>query len=104
MFSATLRFGHRLSFLVDHGDAEGFGGGGIEGGDGLAADADFTAGIGLISAGKDFHQSGFAGAVLPHQGVDFAGVNLQADIFEHAQTVEGFADALHLQQGFKAHV
>lgn len=89
--------------MVDHGNAEGFGGGRVVTGDGLAIDADAAAVIGLVGTGEDLHQRRFAGAVLTHQGVNFTGIDFQADVLEHPQAIEGLADALHFKQGVKAH-
>ncbi len=40
---------------------------------------DFTR-IGLVNSGEDFHQRRFAGAVFPHQRMDFAAPDRDADV------------------------
>jgi hypothetical protein len=50
-------------------------------------------------AHQDLHERAFAGAVLAHQGVGFAGEDAQVDAFEGAHAGETLGDPAHLQEG-----
>jgi hypothetical protein len=65
----------------------------------LAVDADLSTGVGVVGAGENFHQRRFAGAVLPHQGVDLTRIGGQRNIGQRLHRAEGLADAAHLQRG-----
>ena len=54
---------------------------------GIAVEADFTA-VGLIDAGQDLHQRGFAGAVLADQRGDRAATQFETRALERAHTAE----------------
>ena len=60
-------------------------------------DEDFP-GIAHARAAEDFHQRGFAGTILPQQGVDFSAPQIEAHVVERHDARECFADATHLQQ------
>ena len=46
-----------------------------------------------VVAAEDLQQRGFPRAVLPHQGVDLAGIAVEADIGQRVNTGESFPDA-----------
>src|SRR6202034_147652 len=64
----------------------------------LAAEGDAAA-IGLVDAGENFDQRGFAGAVFTDQGRDRVRVQCELDRIERARAAEGLADAGQSQQG-----
>ena len=45
-------------------------------------------------AGKDFHQGGFACAVLANDGMNFTGADFERDVLQHLNAVEGFGQTL----------
>ena len=51
--------------------------------------------VGSLDAGQYLNQGGFAGAVFPHQRVDFASLKGKVHIFEGMNAWEGFVDAFH---------
>ena len=83
--------------LVDHPDAVALcQRRGVEKGH-PAVDGDL-AGIVVERAREDFHQGGFARAVLPHQGVDFSGLHLEAYVVNGNGAGETFAHMPHLER------
>ena len=85
---------NQVQFLMDDGNAAGLS---LTGGADLhrlAINADGTA-VAAVYPAENLHQRGFAGAVLPHQGVDFAAGNGKVDLFQHADRAKSLADALH---------
>ena len=52
--------------------------------------------IGLIHAGEDFDQCGFAGAVLAQQPDNLAGIHLEIHLIQRLDAQEAFRDLLHL--------
>ncbi len=44
-------------------------------------------------AGEDFHERGFARAVLTDNGLNFAGAEIEADVLQHFHRAEGFRQA-----------
>jgi hypothetical protein len=80
----VLRHGqmiHQLQFLMNDADAGGLRFARARERDRLAINEDF-AGILRIDAGEDLHQRRFAGAVLAHQRMDFAGDQLEPDVVQ----------------------
>ncbi len=78
--------------LVDGRDAElagAVGGVVFEGG---AVEGDGT-GVGLDGSGEDFDEGAFAGSVFADEGVDFAGLEVEGDVFEGADASVAFFDA-----------
>ena len=57
------------------------------------------AGARLFETGDEAKKSGFAGAALPEEGEEFAGGNLQGNIFQHFASAETFGDVANFQQG-----
>ena len=47
----------------------------------------------LVDARQDLHQGRLAGAVFAHQGVDFAGHELEPDVVQRPDSGKGLADA-----------
>ena len=83
---------------MDHADVQvkGVLGGGD--GDGLPVDKDLSL-IGEIDAGEHVHQSGFAAAVLPQQGQNLPGIDVQIHLVVGHHMAESLGDALHLDNG-----
>lgn len=52
-----------------------------------------TPGAWLEMAGKDFHERGFARAVLADDGLNLAGAEIEADVLQHLHRAEGFRQA-----------
>ena len=46
-----------------------------------------------MHAGKDFHQGALAGAVLAHQRVHFAALQIEVDVVERRYAGKGLGDA-----------
>ena len=88
--------GKEQRLLIDRGDAEALRFRGAADLDRLAGEQDFAA-VGLIDAGDDLDQRGFAGAVLAEQRMDLAGVKGERDVFERLRRVEALGDVAHLQ-------
>jgi len=59
----------------------------------LPVEADDAA-VGTMDAAQNADQRGFARAVLPHDGVDFAKRHIEVDAVERNRCAEPFADAL----------
>lgn len=55
----------------------------------------------MIDAEQTFHQSGFSGAVFPHQSVDRAGTHAEINALQRLHAGELFDDALHSKQVFR---
>ena len=55
-------------------------------------------GSAAVGAGKDLDQRRFAGAVLAHDGVDFAGLDGQLRVDERLHAGEVLGDAAHLEK------
>ena len=70
MFSATVRSGNKRGLLVNAGDAEFVRRGGREVAHALAVDFNGAA-VGLVRAGDDLDERGFARAVFAEQRVNF---------------------------------
>ena len=83
-----VQVGKEQRLLVDRGDAETLRLRGAADGDRLAGEQDLAA-VGLVDAGDDLDQRGFAGAVLAKQRMDFAGTNLEVHIDERIHAREG---------------
>jgi hypothetical protein len=45
----------------------------------------------LLQAGDDLDQGGLAGPVLPDQGVDLAGLDVEADVLQRVDPAEALA-------------
>ncbi|MGY3293354.1 hypothetical protein ACVWWP_006421 [Bradyrhizobium sp. LM3.6] len=56
-----------------------------------------------VGARQYLHQGGFAGAVLAHQGVDFASVDGEVDVAQRLDAEERFGDPAHLEDGLAHH-
>ncbi|MNE48609.1 hypothetical protein D3C80_1430830 [compost metagenome] len=88
---------HQVEFLVDHRDP------GLQRRQGRFEDHRFApqaqfAGVRLVDAGDDFHQGGFARAVLAHQGQHGAGAYPQLHVGQGHHPGETLADVDDLQQ------
>ena len=70
---------HQVELLMNDADAEVLRRTGRRNIDGHAVDADF-AGVLRIDSGEDLHQGRLAGAVLPDEGVDLAGKELETGL------------------------
>lgn len=81
---------------MDHGNArvQGLAGGGEL--DGLSVQEDFAR-IGNVDAEEAFHEGGFAGPVLPHEGVDSAWLDPQTHIVQGLDPRKAFGYMVHLQ-------
>jgi len=92
-------------FLVDDGDASGFGGADAAQVEGRAGDEDL-AGIREDRAGEGFDEGGLAGAVFAAEGVDFAGLALASADFEGngiegADADVGLGEVVHADEGMR---
>ncbi len=68
----------------------------------LAVDEDFTF-IGLVNAGEDFHERGFACAVLADQCGHLTGIERDIDVIERTHTGKCLGNAAHFQNGLVRH-
>ena len=84
--------------LVDRLDAIALGIARASDRDRLAIDPDL-AGIGPVSAGQDLDQRRLAGAVVPEQPDDLAGMEIDADRIDGLDAAEGDRDVAHLDEG-----
>ncbi len=87
----------QIELLIDHADAQIFGCARRVDGNGLAIDRNF-AGVGALRAGQDLHERRFAGAVFADQCVHFAGLQVERNVFERANTGKRLPDAAHLEE------
>ena len=53
--------------------------------------------VGTVHAGDDLDEGRFAGAVLAHQGVDLARLQVERDVIERSNARERLADAFDRQ-------
>ena len=91
------QIGDLVEFLVDRDDAGVLrlaGCGEIN----RSALEDHLTGVALIHAGQDFHQGGFARAVLTHEHMDFALADIEVDIGERQHAGEAFGDPTHFEE------
>ena len=65
---------------------------------GCAVDDDFAL-VGLVDAGQDLDERGFAGAVFANQRRDLAGVERDADIVERLHAGKNLRNAPHFEDG-----
>ena len=89
--------GRERKLLIDDRDAVLPGRERTGDGDGLPVDQDLAARIRLVGAGQDLHQRRFAGAVLAHERMDFAGMDLERDVRERPHAGERLGDVAHLE-------
>jgi hypothetical protein len=82
--------------LVNGRNSHRSGRGGIEPRNRLAFDL-YCAGIGLMSAGNDFDEGGFAGAILAKQSMHLAAVEIERHAPEGANSLERLCDVLELE-------
>ena len=75
--------GHQVQLLMDYADAQLLRAARRADFDRLAIEQDLAL-VGLVDAGEDLHQRRLAGAVLAHQRMHFAGVQLQPDPVQRA--------------------
>ena len=89
---------NRVELLVDHGNAvsDCLSGGGD--GDGFTGDLDRSPVRG-VDAHEDLHEGGLPGAVLAHEGVDLARVQVEGDVVQDPHAGEGLVDTDHLKAG-----
>ncbi|CAH0306222.1 hypothetical protein SRABI128_04345 [Microbacterium sp. Bi128] len=80
--------GEERGFLVDDRDSGVLALGNIAELDALACHLE-VAGIGVVQACEDFHQSGLAGAVLADECVDFAGLDVDGAVGQGDHRAEG---------------
>ena len=57
----------------------------------------------VIDSEEAFHQSGLAGAVFSHQGVDRARLHLQRNVIQGLDAGKGFCDIRHSQEDILCH-
>ena len=57
----------------------------------------------VVDAGEDLDQGRLAGAVLAHQGVDFAGEEPQIHVVERLDADEGLVDPAHPEDRVRGH-
>ena len=93
---------HQAELLIDDGDARLGCVVPVVDDDVLPVDVDLPVVLG-VDAGDDFDDGAFPRAVLAHEGVDLSLADLQVDVFQHLDAVEGFADVLRPQDQFFAH-
>ena len=88
-----------LQLLVDHGNAPVQG---IQGAFDLnrLPFIDDLAFVHMINAEHTFHQSGLAGAVFAHQGMDSTGAKLKLCVVQRLNAGEGLDNATHFQTIF----
>src|SRR3989442_4950222 len=87
-----------VKFLMNESDSQAERIGDVVNANRCAAYTQFAA-VRLVNAAEDFHQRGFARAILSHQSNDFAFADLQADVVERHHAGEPFGDSLHLEKG-----
>ena len=91
------QIGDLVEFLVDGDDAGILRLAGRGEVDRLALE-DHLTGVALIHAGQDFHQGGFARAVLADKHMDFAPADIEVDIRERQDAGEAFGDPAHFEE------
>src|SRR5262245_27888946 len=84
-----------LEHNADAGLTRGVGAG--EGSDPVSGDLDFSI-IRLVHAGKDVHQSAFAGAVFAAQRMHLSRTHLKIHALQHLDGAEGLSDTAHLEK------
>ena len=87
---------HQHEVLVDHADPVVNRGGRRGNLDRCPLDPDLAF-VGPVQAVEDLHQRALAGAVLPQQRVDLAGLNSEVDVLVRDDARETLGDAGHLQ-------
>ncbi len=85
---------HQVQFLVDDADAQ-FLRPPRRGNLGRPAVEQDLALVARVDAGEYLHQRGFAGAVLAHQRMHLAGLQLEAGVVQRPHAGERLADAAH---------
>ena len=88
---------HQEQFLMNDADAQFLRGARSRNRDGLALDDDLAS-VGLDDAGEHLHQRRLAGAVLSHQGVDFAGAQVEARAAKRLHAWERLLDQTQFDQ------
>ena len=81
---------HEIELLIDDGDAEVLRLAGAVEDDRLAVEDDLAA-VRLVDPGEDLHQRALAGAVLPDEPEDFAGMDFEADVLQREHAGEALA-------------
>jgi hypothetical protein len=89
--------GKQGRLLVDAGDAERVGGGGLKVGERAAGERE-GAGVGLVGAGDDLDERALASAVLAEQGVNLAGLQIEIDAPEGPRAAERLGDLAEFEQ------
>ena len=64
----------------------------------------YTAGIGLMSAGNDFDERRFTGAILAEQSMHLAAVEIERHAPERANGLERLCDVFELEEGRGLHL
>ncbi len=85
---------HQGEFLVDDADAQILRGP-WAGQIGRACRRPGSAALWSVDAGEAFHQRRFARAVFAHQGMHFAGAQIEIDGFQRVNAGETLVDAFH---------
>ncbi len=88
--------GDEHEVLVHHADTGGDRVAGTAEGNRLVVDEDLAL-VRLVEAVQDVHQRRLAGAVLPEQAVDLAGLDRQVDVVVRGERAEPAGQALHLE-------
>ena len=90
---------HQHEPLVDHAHPGGQGFGGGAEGHRFFVEEQFP-GVGLVAAGEDRHEGGFARAVFAEEGVDMVRVGGEGDVFVGDDGPEAFGDVLEAEEGW----
>ena len=99
MFCGDGQMIHQVQFLMNDADAERLRLARARTVDRLAVEEDF-AGIRLIDAGEDLHQRRLAGAVLAHQRMHFAAIEIESRAAQRMHAGKALLDAAHLHEPF----
>ena len=92
---AEMRKKRRL--LVDRGDAQRAGRGRVDAFERLSGEGQGP-GVGLFGAGDDPDEGRFPCTVLPDQGMNLSGVELERHALQRADGTEGFCDGCRLEE------
>jgi hypothetical protein len=89
-----------VDLLINGADAEALSVGGRMGADGLSVEEDIAS-IAGVNASENFDESGFAGAVFAHEGMDFTRAEGEIDGGEGFDARERFGDCAELEDDLR---